>query len=371
MLISNKIKRIKQLKAEIKALKTRLKDGERSGTSSFSRSDQAFNSDTPSNISPDEITINFQEYDSVSSISTDSNMSTDSFIIFTNEPFVDEIEDSDSFSGYMDNEDNIENTRDASEYRNAESQTIDSFPLQDELHRNGNLVHENDSTTVEVPNSVFGEPSQSGRPVKRRPTIQKPAKRRHRPATLSSDDDNEENGRAHIPSQSLKYDRNAENDNKDVCIETNQDNNSISHEAGPSSAPARNSRPTVTDQSRSRNIKYQQKRAKHAANSDRNNSVSSSVPVNSDNRVFERTLALLEEYNLESDPDWLPEYASHRGNDTTTESDSSYSFNSSNSELSDDSLENSSLDDSDHERPAMSNFMNWYVCKRGISGSKS
>lgn len=387
-MVRRKLDRIKQLKAEIKTLKARLKDGGRSRMSSFSRS-QSLNSDTVSSISPDEITINIQEYDdSVSSISSDSDMSSDSFYIFTNEGLHDNVE-SDSFSAYMDNEDNVENenTRDASEYRNAESQTVPVDPLsisyrRDELHRSSNLAYENDSTIVEVPNSVFGETeerSQPKRPVKRRPTTQKPAKRRHRPVTLSSDDDDDD-GHAQLASRTSKHNWRVMTAGTDEATETARGDAFNSHlEAGPSSAsaPVRSSKPTVSDHSRSKNqsrSKSKQKRARQAEDYARDNTVSSRVGVTSDNPVFERTLALLEHYSLDSDPEWLPQYASHRGNDTTTESDSSFFIESSNSELSDaESLEHNSVspDDSQHELPAISEFMNWYVCKASMSDSKS
>lgn len=386
-MVRRKVDRIKQLKAEIKTLKARLKDNGRSRLPSFSRS-QSLNSDTLSSISPDEITINIQEYDdSVSSISSDSDMSSDSFYIFTNEGLHDN-EESDSFSAYMDNEDNVENenTRDASEYRNAESQTVPVDPLslryqRDELPRSNNLAYENDSTIVEVPNSVFGETeehSQSKRPVKRRPTTQKPAKRRHRPVTLSSDDEEEEH--TNLAPRPSKHNWRIMTAGTDETTEAARGDTFNSHmEAGPSSAsaPVRSSKPAVSDHSRSKNqsrSKSKQKRARQAEDYTRENTVSSRVGVTSDIPVFERTLALLEHYSLDSDPEWLPQYASHRGNDTTTESDSSFFTESSNSELSDaESLEYNSVsaDDSQREPPAISDFMNWYVCKAGMSDSKS
>lgn len=384
-MVRRKMDRIKQLKAEIKTLKARLKDNGRSRMSSFTRSQS--NSDTVSSISPDEITINIQEFDdSVSSISSDSDMSSDSFYIFTNEGLHDN-EESDSFSAYMDNEDNIEseNTRDASEYRNAESQTVPVDPLsisyrRDESHRSNNLAYENDSTIVEVPNSVFGETeehSQPQRPVKRRPSTQKPAKRRLRPIALSSDDDDDEN--TQVASHPPKHNWRVMTAGTDETTEAARGDSFNYHlEAGPSSAsaPVRSSKPIVSDHSRSKDrsrSKSKQKRARQAEDYARDNTVSSRVGVTSDNPIFERTLALLEHYSLDSDPEWLPQYASHRGNDTTTESDSSY-FESSNSEISDaESLEHNSVspDDSQHELPAISDFMNWYVCKASMSNSKS
>lgn len=384
-MVRRKLDRIKQLKAEIKSLKARLKDNGRSRMASFSRS-QSLNSDTVSSISPDEITINIQEYDSVSSISSDSDMSSDSFYIFTNEGLRDN-EESDSFSAYMDNEDNVENenTRDASEYRNAESQTVpvDSLSLsyrRDELRRSSNLAYENDSTIVEVPNSVFGETeehSQPQRPVKRRPSTQKPAKRRHRPATLSSSDDDEIMQLTSRPSKQNCRVMTAGTDETTEAARGDAVNCDM--EAGPSSAsaPVRSSKPTVSDHSRPKNrfrSKSKQKRARQAEEYTRDNTVSSRVGVTSDNPVFERTLALLEHYSLDSDPEWLPQYASHRGNDTTTESDSSFFIESSNSDLSDaESLEHNSVspDGSQLELPAISDFMNWYVCKASMSDSKS
>lgn len=385
-MVRRKVDRIKQLKAEIKTLKARLKDNGRPRMSTFSRS----NSDTLSSISPDEITINIQEYDdSVSSISSDSDMSSDSFYIFTNEGLRDN-EESDSFSAYIDNEDNVENenTHDASEYRNAESQTVpvDSLSLsyrRDELPRSNNLAYENDSTIVEVPNSVFGETeehSQSKRPVKRRPTTQKPAKRRHRPVTLSSDEEEEEEEHTQLASRPSKHNWRIMTAGTDETTEAARGDTFNCHmEAGPSSAssPVRSSKPAVSDHSRSKNrsrSKSKQKRARQAEDYARDNTVSSRVGVTSDIPVFERTLALLEHYSLDSDPEWLPQYASHRGNDTTTESDSSFFTESSNSEFSDaESLEYNSMspDDSQRELPAISDFMNWYVCKAGISDSKS
>lgn len=361
-------KKIKELRNEIKALKTVSQGSGHSRTSALSRYVRPQTSSTLSSISPDEITINIHEYDSQSSsLTSDSDMSTNSILIFTNEPFdnSDDNAESDSFSAYMDNDQadggsqNV-NVHDANEFRNAESQTMDSNILvsdhdqQNSLRHNGN--DENCSVIVEAPTSETEENAAS-RPGKRRPTVDKPAKRRHPAISLSSDSDDDKSLYSKRAWQRLSR----IDENRDI-------------EAGPSSssAPVAAFNAAVGDSSSNSRfdhhskVKVDHRRPKRGSSYTVYN-MGPEVSSPSRSAVFKRTLALLERYNLESDPEWLPEYASHRG-DTTSESDSSFRlFESSDSDSAEDNS-NELHDGSKDDSFANSDSMNWIY--RSLSTSE-
>lgn len=390
-MIRKKNERIQELKNENKTLKTASQNSRYShsgSTHSFHNIPLDPLSSTLTSLSPDEIMINIAELES-SSLSSDSDDSSEnSIIIFTNSPLEhsDDNAGSESFSTFMDNQDSVELSQnehpdDATEFRNAQSQTVEDWSTSEQqndaqYNRNGSPSNENVSVAVEAPDSLYDdteERSQVSRSVKRRPTTQKPAKRRLPPPSpvTSDDDDDDDDQSSSFPCSldpSKPFWRDPSTGILRRYLVPRPDYFRARMEAGPSSAPPcdlslRHSVPDTSTNTKWRfrsRAKLNQKNGKEKSNVSSGSEILNPNAIPTGNAVFERTLALLEQYNLESDPEWLPEYASHRGNDTTTESDSSveaeFIDDSSSSDASDSNNEEDS--NTNHNSPSV-DFMNW------------
>lgn len=311
---------IKKKNEKIRALKNEIKTLKETSAGSF---DSVASRSTGSSRSPD-IMINFAELDSLSSITSDSDASSENSIIaiIADGPFQDG--NGESFASQFDGEYTVEYPRtesplDLSEFRNAEAQTVNNFSAnENDLHDRDENAENESNTTAEA------SEDREMRSFTRRPT-----KRRLPPTPISStsdddDDDNNNELEEHPSLPSSKRCWRLQSEEDDTQFEViGEGDSSNSMEAGPSSKSASVEEPKRDKSSSSTKWRFRSKTQKHAKeeNSRKTASGSRSAPQGG-NAVFERTLALLEQYNLESDPEWLPQYASHRG-DTTSESDTS------------------------------------------------
>lgn len=299
--------KIKELRDEIK----NLKEAPRGSVDSIT---------TPSTVSsasrsPDEIRINIAE-----SLTSDSDESSDSIIaiIANSTSFSSDGNQSETFESFLDSytNDQHESTLDLSEYRNAGSQTID---LEDDSPNRNGSSPENELNPEEDRNSESEE-----RSVRRRP----PKRRLPPPLFSTSEDENDSEERQSWSSSKRSWLLPLTESNDAPPENITGDSGSSFTEAGPSGSYS------VEDHNQPSNDSASNTRPQFRSTAERNTRTSRLKTARArkmrqeskstqGSAVFERTLALLEQYNLESDPEWFPEYASHRGN-TTTESDSSY-----------------------------------------------
>ncbi|XP_035217324.1 lisH domain-containing protein C1711.05-like [Stegodyphus dumicola] len=162
----------------------------------------------------------------------------------------------------------------------------------------------------------------------------RPAKRRHASAPLDSSDGEEDVSETNPSMRSPKRCWRFSDECSITPVTPNSESNSVSSGqlnestmiAGPSFRLSSSLDQSATSSAESAKSRFNFRSRNHQkSEGDYLKTLSSNNASAASNRhtAFERTIALLEQYNLESDPEWLPEYSSHAGNDTTSDSDDS------------------------------------------------
>ncbi|KFM58964.1 E3 ubiquitin-protein ligase PDZRN3, partial [Stegodyphus mimosarum] len=165
----------------------------------------------------------------------------------------------------------------------------------------------------------------------------RPAKRRHACAPLDSSDGEEDVSETNPSMRSPKRCWRFSDECAITPVASNSEINSVSSGqlnestmiAGPSFRLSSSLDQTATSSAESPKSRFNfrsRNRQKPEGGSVKTLSSNNASAASNRHTAFERTIALLEQYNLESDPEWLPEYSSHGGNDTTSDSDDSSSI---------------------------------------------
>ncbi|GFQ94014.1 e3 ubiquitin-protein ligase PDZRN3-B [Trichonephila clavata] len=333
-LIRKKMNKIKELQAEIKSLKETAEQYEQASSDVSSLE----------SISAADIMINLPSLSSDSSFDS-TNYISDSF----DEDSSFGLSASDILEGLERNYNRL-----SEEYVHANITNDDSI----EYPRSSSpLVHDHSNLTDVLDSSYNDEPQ-----------IRRPAKRRHPTRALdSSGDDNNrdlESGPIPSPKRTLWHQNHCENGHSShaITVAMSTQPNFSDGASGSGCQPSSSGTNVSQDNALNPNAPFRLRPRLTNPGTEQTVSTASIAAPRNGSAIFERTIALLEQYNLESDPEWLPNNSFLHENEEFG-SDSSLAYpvythitSSDESSLSDDSS------DTSYEDARSRTVLRRYVC---------